>query len=225
MWERVSAQHRIATALVITDYAAEATWFAGLGHNNPKNSPTVARDGQVYTDIQVRHVLGMEATDPFLELGRSPAGADHLGPTGSGPATTSSSSRAGPTSTTCASTDVTPRMRAWCQQVGAKTRVELPIEVRPTVEVTAASKHRYADYENSGFGPTSTRSTLTASEQRIGQADWQIRIEVRRPASEPSGPSWRIPTARGRPAAWKPDGRFRGRLRGRSLVRAAGTVC
>ena len=71
VWARVSAQHRVATMLVIENRRAEATWFVGLGHNNPKHSPTVAQGGRVYFDSEVRQVLGMELTDPLLAL------ADH----------------------------------------------------------------------------------------------------------------------------------------------------
>ena len=34
VWERVSAQNRVATELVIADKRAEVEWFMGLGHSS-----------------------------------------------------------------------------------------------------------------------------------------------------------------------------------------------
>ena len=178
VWERVSAQQRVATELVIADKRAEVEWFMGLAHNNPKSSPTVTRGGRVYLDTEVRHALGMPLTDPLLAL------ADHqLG-------LITATRRARWTADgrleiegwayidNVSLADEVTTIRAWCQEVDGPRRVDLDVAPRPTVEVTAVSKHRYADYEKSGFVTWVDPQVLLQHHRSADRADWQVMIEV-----------------------------------------------
>lgn len=177
VWDRVSAQQRVATRLVIEDLREEAAWFVGFGHSNPKNSPSVVHDGKVYLDLSVRHALGMELTDPLLAL------ADHQ-------LDLQSSARRAfwnadghlqlegwayidNLDLAAESTSI----KAWCQLLGTKRRVELPVEQVLTTEVTAVSKHRFANYEKSGFIiRIDPRGLLGDGE--FASSDWQVQLEV-----------------------------------------------
>ena len=178
VWERVSAQHRVATELVIADKRADVEWFIGLGHNNPKSSPTVTRDRRVYLDTEVRHALDMPLTDPLLAL------ADHqLG-------LISATRRAHWTADgrleiegwayidNVNLADVGTTIRAWCQEIDGPRQVPLEVRLRPTAEVTAASKHRYADYEKSGFVTWVDPDALLKRHRSAERADWQVMIEA-----------------------------------------------
>ena len=179
VWARVSAQHRVATMLVIENRRPEATWFVGLGHNNPKHSPTVAHGGRVYFDSEVRQVLGMELTDPLLALADHQLNlitatrrvfwtADNLLRV-EGWAYIDNLSLA----------DTNPRIKAWAQQIDGHGRVRLRLEQRPTVEVTGTSRHRYADYERSGFTLWIDPATLmTRKRRRLTPSSWQVVLEL-----------------------------------------------
>jgi CDP-glycerol glycerophosphotransferase len=178
VWERVSAQHRVATELVIEDKRADVEWFMGLGHNNPKSSPTVIRNGRVYLDTEVRHALGMPLTDPLLAL------ADHQ------LSLITATRRAHWTGDgrleiegwayiyNVSLADVGTTVRAWCQEIDGPRSVPLDVAPRPTVDVTAASKHRYADYEKSGFVTWVDPRVLWQRHRSADRADWQVMIQV-----------------------------------------------
>jgi CDP-glycerol glycerophosphotransferase len=179
VWTRVSAQHRVAIMLVIENKRAEATWFIGFGHNNPKQSPTVAREGKVYLDTEVRHALGLELTDPLLAL------ADHqlklITATRRVFWTTDGllevEGWAYINNLSLADTD--PRIRAWAQHVDGHRRVRLRLEQRQTAEVTAVSNHRFADYEKSGFTLwIDPNALMSGKKRRPAPSSWQVVLEL-----------------------------------------------
>lgn len=177
VWGRVSAQQRVATRLVIEDLREEAAWFVGFGHNNPKNFPSVVHDGKVYLDLSVRHALGMELTDPLLAL------ADHQLDlqtsirrafwNADGELQLEGWAYIDNLDLTSESTQI----KAWCQLRGTERRVELPVEQVRNTEVTAISKHRFANYEKSGFVlRIDPRQLLGDGEP--ASSDWQVVVEV-----------------------------------------------
>ncbi|SDT42693.1 CDP-glycerol glycerophosphotransferase [Microlunatus soli] len=151
VWDRVSAQHRVAIKLVTEGHRDAVIDFVGLGHNNPKNIPPIVADGNVYLDTPARQVLGLQATDPLLAL------ADHqLG-------LVSSIRRvywdhdqrlhvegwAYIDNVDLAQCETDVRIVAAVRDTDRE--VDLAVQMRPSVEVTQASKHRYADYRPSCF--------------------------------------------------------------------------
>lgn len=191
VWERVSAQHRVAIRLVTSGKREEAIDFVGLGHNNPKNIPILVKDGRVHLDTPARHALGLSADDPLLAL------ADHqLG-------LVSSMRRlywdpahrfhvegwAYIDNVDLAQCDTEITITAIEKQTG----FEHPLEVRlePSVEVTASSKHRYADYEKScfhaildlpaalrAFDQQATPDGQEADSADRDRSDWQLQATV-----------------------------------------------
>ncbi len=194
VWERVSAQHRVAISLVTAGLRKEAIDFVGLGHNNPKNIPNRVIDGRVQLDTPARHALGVSIDDPLLTL------ADHqLG-------LVSSIRRAYWTAgwrfhlegwayidnVDLAQCDTSIRITAEERRTGVS--VELPVEPTPSAEVTAVTKHRYADYEKSCFRADLDLTAALATLERVAGADgpeqtpgpvvgadrsdWQLRATV-----------------------------------------------
>ena len=171
VWERVSAQHRIAIRLVTEGHRDAAIDFVGLGHNNTKNIRPVVGDGAVYLDTPARHVLGMEATDPLLALAQHQLGLV--------------------TSIRRAYWDSEHRyhIEGWayidnvdlaqCSTDVRLTAVErasgfeygCDVTMLPNPEVTAATKHRYADYEPSCFHAVFDLPAAIASWQRRPRDD------------------------------------------------------
>ncbi|HEY9294122.1 MAG TPA: CDP-glycerol glycerophosphotransferase family protein, partial [Microlunatus sp.] len=151
VWRRVSAQHRVAIKLVTEGHRQEVIDFVGLGHNNPKNIPSLVADGNVYLDVGARLTLGLERTDPLLALAEHQLGL------------VSSIRRAYWDSqhryhvegwayidnVDLAQCDSTTTITAVERATGYE--VDLDVEIRPSAEVTQATKHRHADYEKSCF--------------------------------------------------------------------------
>lgn len=154
VWDRVGVQHRIAVRMVVAGLWDELFWFVGLGHDNPKQSPSVVADGAVYLDTEARRFLELERTDPLLRFAEhqmglvtairraywSDAGVFRV----EGWAYIDNVSLADPS---------TPfEIAARCVlREDPSVVVNLPITVTRTIDVTVASRHRYADYERSGF--------------------------------------------------------------------------
>lgn len=151
VWDRVSAQHRVAIKLVTEGHRDAAIDFVGLGHNNPKNIRPLVADGKVYLDTPARTVLGLDTTDPLLALAEHQLGL------------VSSIRRAywdgeqryhvegwayiDNVDLAQCGTDVT------ITAIERKSRFEVACDLTmvPTAEVTNSTKHRYADYEPSCF--------------------------------------------------------------------------
>ncbi|QDP96885.1 glycosyltransferase [Microlunatus elymi] len=179
VWSLVSAQHRIAIALVVGGHREATTEFVGLGHSNPKNLPGIVADGKVYLDTPARQPLGLEATDPLLAL------ADHqLG-------LVTSIRRAywdedhdfhvegwayiDNVDLSRCETEV----RIFAVEGGTGTEFDLQVQRQPSAEVTQASKHRFANYEPSCFRATLAFSGASATlGDAAGQAEWQLWASV-----------------------------------------------
>ncbi|MGI8458010.1 MAG: glycosyltransferase family 2 protein, partial [Propionibacteriaceae bacterium] len=154
-WARVPAQHRIAALLVERDLRAETTEFMGLGHANPKNSPALLHDGQVFVQVGVRNALGLAPDDPALALAETQIQVVAV------------------LHRVSWRTGGRLELQGWAYldnvDLGAagvhlQTRIEVvdlddpdrpavPLLVRPVTdpEVSAVSKHAYADYTASTF--------------------------------------------------------------------------
>ncbi|QGN32462.1 CDP-glycerol glycerophosphotransferase family protein [Microlunatus sp. Gsoil 973] len=201
VWSKVSAQHRLAIMLVTKGHRSAAVDFVGLGHNNPKNMPALVRDGNVYLDPPVRQVLGLAATDPLLALAEHQLGlvsvirrvwwdADHRWHVQGWAYIDNLDLAQVPTDP-----DDPAALHTLITAVEQTSGVEVPLEVEltPSVEVTAVSKHRYADYERSVFhavfdvpaalarlrddaGPR----TPPGRNGRVGvdRSDWSLRVTV-----------------------------------------------
>jgi CDP-glycerol glycerophosphotransferase len=179
VWSLVPVQRRVVIQLVVRNKRPDVDWFIGLGHNNPKNSPTVASGGRAYFDTEVRYALGIELTDPLLALAdhqlklitatrRVFWTADDLLQV-EGWAYIDNLSLA----------DANPRVKAWAQQIDGHGRVRLRVEQRLTAEVTAVSKHRYADYEKSGFALwIDPAALLSHTKSRLATTSWQVVLEL-----------------------------------------------
>jgi CDP-glycerol glycerophosphotransferase len=186
VWDRVSAQHRVAIQLVTGGHRDEAIDFVGLGHNNPKNIPVLVKDGNVYLDTPARHALGLDADDPTLAL------ADHqLG-------LVSSMRRlywdaahrihiegwAYLDNVDLAQCDTEIKITAVERETGFE--IDLDLRLEPSAEVTASSKHRYADYEKSCFHAIfDVPAALAAFDERDpdhgtdrDRSDWQLQATV-----------------------------------------------
>lgn len=190
VWAKVSAQHRIATQLVIAGRREEVIDFVGLGHNNPKNIPALVADGHVYLDPPARQVLGLGPTDPLLALSNHQLGL------------VSSIRRAwwdedhryhleGWAYIDNLDLSQVPQDRddpaAWRTAITAVEQqsglqVPLQVELRPSVEVSASSRHRYANYESSCFHAVfDLPAALAATTEQPGDPDlldWQLQVAV-----------------------------------------------
>lgn len=195
VWATVPAQHRIAIRLVTEGHRAAVIDFVGLGHNDPRNIPVLVAAGHVYLDPPARRVLGLERADPLLALTdrqlklvssvqRARWDGDHryhlegwayidnldLGQVSQDP-----DNPAGPGGWRTKITAVEQR---------TGLAVPLAVELRPSVEVTAVSLHRYADYEPSCFRAVlDVPAALAALAARSGntdpdRSDWQLHVAV-----------------------------------------------
>lgn len=153
VWDRVAAQHRLSIRLVADGHREAAVEFVGLGHNNPKHSPAEISDAKVYVQFPARETLRLDRCDPLLALAPHqiglvgsirqvvwrPDGRLQLG----GWAYLDNVDLS----------DTRPVITLLLTDLDHPDRppVSVPTTPAPLSEVTVASTHRYADYENSGF--------------------------------------------------------------------------
>jgi CDP-glycerol glycerophosphotransferase len=189
VWAAVSAQHRVAIKLVTEGHREAAIDYVGLGHNNPKNIPPLVANGHVYLQTPAREILGLGPRDPLLALADHQLGlitsiqhvawdSDHrLRVDGWAYIDNLDLSQVDPA-------DIAITLTA--QEAGTGARAELDITLRPSVEVTRKSKHRYANYERSHFEAVfdvpAALAALGSAPDRLADADrrtsWPLTVSV-----------------------------------------------
>ncbi|GAB3927752.1 hypothetical protein GCM10027613_43980 [Microlunatus endophyticus] len=187
VWAAVSAQHRVAIKLVTEGHREAAIDYVGLGHNNPKNIPPLVAGGHVYLQTPARELLGLGPTDPLLALADHQLGlitsiqhvawdCDHrLRVDGWAYIDNLDLSQVDPA-------DIAISLVAQDAETGA--RAELDVTLRPSVEVTRRSKHRYANYERSHFEAVFDVPAALAGpapDDRAGadrRISWQLNVSV-----------------------------------------------
>ncbi|WP_168207518.1 bifunctional glycosyltransferase/CDP-glycerol:glycerophosphate glycerophosphotransferase [Microlunatus elymi] len=188
VWRRVSAQHRVAIRLVIEGHRDAVIDFIGLGHNNPKNIPSLVADGNVYLQVPARRLLGLGPTDPLLALAEHQLGlvssirrahwdADHR---------FHIEGWAYIDNVDLAQCDTATTITAIERNTGFE--LDLDVELRPSIEVTQSTKHRFAHYEPSWFHavldlPAAIErwraEAAPNGENPTGAgSDWQLRVTV-----------------------------------------------
>lgn len=193
LWDQVSVQQRIAILLVHHGLRAETTWFTGLGRSNPKRSSAHAQDGRLYLDTPAQHILGVGPTDNVLAF------ADHqLGLISSirrlqwtDDGRLRITAWAYVDNVSLADPDVSFQVRVWAERRRAgdsPRQVPLTVRLVPTTDVTTATKHRYADYERSGFEAEIEPGALSGLTDHGSSSSWRIMVEVEAAGIRRAGP-------------------------------------
>ncbi|MBA8795006.1 CDP-glycerol glycerophosphotransferase [Friedmanniella endophytica] len=191
VWAQVPAQHRLAIRLVTEGEREAAIDFVGLGHDNPKNVPTLVRDGRAFVQFDAREALGLAWDDPLLELTETQLGqitgitgvrwledgrlevrgwsyVDNVSAAAPDPLDPADQPGDGAAPTVTQTAVLVP-VGPTHKELG-RPSVELPADVTPDPAVTVATRHRYADYENCCFTLTVDVAALPGSTAGVGEA-------------------------------------------------------
>ena len=179
VWSRVPPQHRLAIRLACAGDQEALLEFIGLQRDNPKSAPSLVVDGQVFVQLPARLPLGLEPNSPVLAL------------------TPSQTSMVTGVRRLFARKDGHFEIHGWAyldnvDLSGTRPRITLlftnlerpdepPVEL-PAIrtldhEVTARSRHQYADYQNATFRATLDPAVLIRS-GASGRWSVQVRVEA-----------------------------------------------
>ena len=192
LWARISVQQRIGIRLVLEDLRAETIWFTGLGRSNPKRNPSFAADGRLYLDTPARHILGVEPNHPDLAFAEHQlsliTSIRQLRWTEEGRLRIRAWAYLDNVSFGDPETPVD--IHVWAEaRKGSTTVAQVPLTVTstPSPEVTAATGHRYADYERSVFEAEVDPRTLIHA-PGTQTLTWRIMVEVHAAGIRRTGP-------------------------------------
>lgn len=176
VWSRVQPQHRVTIELARSDKRSDLLHFNGLGRNEVKSAPSILIDGRLFTQLPARTALGLEPQSELLALtpdqtsvitgtrrvfwrpdGRIEihgwAYIDNL-----------DLSTAQPRITLVLTDPADP----------GDVSIDVPTAATHDPEVTARSRHKYANYENATF-----RAVLDPDQLVRGRGNGRWVVEVR----------------------------------------------